>query len=181
MKDNSYLKIPKARIGAVIGKNGETKNLIELKTKAKIDVGPDGSVTIRGGEDQLLAWKAQDVIKAIGRGFSPKNALELIRDDMELSIINLKEATDDKISEMRRIKSRVIGEKGKAKRTIENITGSRISVYGKTIAIIAPEEKIEDLEKAMGMLMDGARHKTVYSFLEAREKERKVDFYTPTP
>ena len=72
-----YLRIPKERVGILIGQNGETKKLIEQRSQTKIEIdSAEGEVTINEHEteDPLLYLKVMEVIKAIGRGFSPDNA-----------------------------------------------------------------------------------------------------------
>ena len=72
------LRIPKSRIGVLIGKDGETKNEIESLAEVLIQVdSEDGSIVILSTEkttDPTYVWKARDIIKAIGRGFSADKA-----------------------------------------------------------------------------------------------------------
>jgi ribosomal RNA assembly protein len=75
-----YTKIPKDRVGALIGKSGETKAFIERKAKVRIKVDSEtGEVSIseRFKSDPLHVWVARDIVSAIGRGFSPEKALML--------------------------------------------------------------------------------------------------------
>jgi ribosomal RNA assembly protein len=70
MPDTEYLKIPRERVGVVIGKNGITKDEIENLTKTEINVDSEaGSVAIsptEKTEDPLAVWKARYIVKAIG-------------------------------------------------------------------------------------------------------------------
>ena len=81
MPDTEYLKIPRERVGVVIGKNGITKDEIENLTKTEIIVDSEaGTVAIsptEETEDPLSVWKARYIVKAIGRGFNPKYRLNL--------------------------------------------------------------------------------------------------------
>ncbi len=164
-----YLKIPKDRVGALVGKKGKTKAMLQERCGVKLDITHDGSITIIcPDEDGLKEWKALEVVKAVGRGFSPQYAIRLLRDDQVLSIINLYTLLNRNKSDVTRVRARIIGENGKVRRTIESLTNTRISVYGKTISIIGNEEDVELTEKAIQMLIDGARHATVYRFLESR-------------
>lgn len=117
----------------------------------------------------------RDVIKAIGRGFETGHALKLLNDTYELLVIDLDEVKVRK-SQQERVKSRVIGEKGKAKSTIETLTSSDISVYGDTVSAIVPVAHYENLKNALMMLINGSRHNTVYSFLEKKRGEARLDF-----
>ena len=167
-----YLKIPEDRVGVLIGKGGETKKLVEKKTGVRLDITHEGSVSIKC-EDSLKLWEARDIVKAIGRGFNPKYALNLAKDDYTIIIFNLDEIFHGRERDIRRVKARIIGENGKARGTMETLSNSKISVYGKTVSVIAREEDMEAIEEALKMLMDGAHHAKVYGFLEGANKEKK--------
>jgi len=162
------IKIPKERVAVLIGVKGKTKKEIEERTNTKIRVSKEGEVSIRG--DSFDAWLTKKIVKAIGRGFSPEKALLLLDENYGLEIIELRDWAKTKNS-LTRLKGRVIGEKGKAKRTIENLTESYISVYGKTICIIGETRKMPAIRRAIEMLLSGSRHATVYRMLE---NERKI-------
>ena len=148
------LSIPRRRIPVVIGGKGETKRLIERETHTKLVVGE--FVTITGELVDIML--AENIVRAIGRGFSPENALELLDEEKTLYIIQL---PDNKAS-LKRIKARVIGTGGKARRNIERLTHTKISVYGKTVSIIGGYNDVEKAKSAIEKLVTGARHGTVY-------------------
>jgi len=150
------LNIPEDRRPILIGKDGETKKLIEKKTKTKISI--DDEITIEG-DNQLVTG---EIIKAIGRGFSPQRAMRLLDSDSIFDVIQIK-GTPKKI---KRLMSRVIGREGKARRNIENMTGAFISVYGKTISIIGNYKEVEYARKGVEMLLKGHKHPYVYRHLE---------------
>ena len=81
MPETDYLKIPRERVGVLIGKEGKTKKIIENTTQTILDIDSDeGTVTIytqENMEDPLGIWKTNYIVKAIGRGFNPKTALKL--------------------------------------------------------------------------------------------------------
>ena len=70
------MKIPKERVGVLIGKNGEVKESIEKKSGTKILIDSEnGEVTIeRGSADPLTELKVINIIRAVGKGFSSENA-----------------------------------------------------------------------------------------------------------
>jgi ribosomal RNA assembly protein len=83
MEESEYmLRIPKDRVGVLIGQNGKTKDDIETKTKTRLNITKEGEVTIEGSSFE--SWIAKQIVKAIGRGFSPANALLLLKDDYSL-------------------------------------------------------------------------------------------------
>jgi ribosomal RNA assembly protein len=169
-----YLKIPKDRVGVVVGKEGKTKAMLEKRCKVKLDIAHDGSVTLESPEgDGLVEWKAKDIVKAVGRGFNPRYAVLLLKEDYVLSVINLYDIFGGKESDIKRTKARIIGEKGKAWKTIELLTGTRLAVYGKTVSIIGLEADVENCEKGIQMIINGSRHQNVYNFLEREGTVKK--------
>ena len=104
-------------------------------------------------------------MKAIARGFSPLRAYKLLNEDNYLEIIDLSDHLSTPKA-VKRIKGRVIGKGGKTRKLIEERTGALISVYGKTIAIIGDGISLSIAKKAIGMLIKGANHSTVYTYLE---------------
>ena len=105
------LKIPKERIAVLIGPSGSTKRRLEKITGTKITVDTEGKVIIEG-EDSFKCFKTKDIIKAIGRGFSPERAEELAKDNYCFELIEIKGNQKDK----ERLRGRVIGKRGKGER-----------------------------------------------------------------
>ncbi|HLD16003.1 MAG TPA: KH domain-containing protein [Candidatus Nanoarchaeia archaeon] len=167
---SSETRIPKARVAILIGKKGATKRDIEKRLNLKIEVTPDGDVTVNG-EDSFENYIAIKIIKAIGRGFNPKIALYLINDQYLLEIINIKDYVGNSKVKMQRMKSRVIGTQGKAWKMIEKMTDTNISVFGKTVSIIGLNEDVEIAKQAIDKLLHGADHGKMFEFIE-RQKAR---------
>ncbi len=164
------LKIPEERVGVLIGTEGETKKEIEQNTGSSLDISKEGDVIITG-EDGLSLYTTREIVRAIARGFNPKVALFLLKTDYLLEIIDLKEVVGKSKNTMQRLKGRVIGTGGKSREEIERLTDTNISVYGKTIGIIGETQQVMLAREALGMLLNGSMHKTVYHFLEKKKKE----------
>jgi len=167
------LKVPEERIAVLIGTDGETKKEIEKATHSTLEISKEGDVHILGN-DGLLLFTAKEMVRAIGRGFNPKIALQLVKVDYALEIIDMTEVVGKSKNNLERMKGRLIGTEGKARREIEHLTGTSISIYGKTIGIIGNTEDVAMARQAMGMLLDGLMHKTVYQFLERKRKEMRL-------
>jgi ribosomal RNA assembly protein len=166
------LKIPKERIAVLIGTKGETKKHIEAITKTKIDVdSKEGEVLIKG-KDALGMYSAKEVVRAIGRGFNPEIAQLLVKQDYVFELLSLSDFAKSKNDE-KRLKGRVIGEKGKSRSTIEELTGAYISVYGKTIAIIGEINSVGLARRAVESLLSGSPHANVYKWLEKQRRSMK--------
>ncbi|MHA3964582.1 MAG: KH domain-containing protein [Candidatus Thorarchaeota archaeon SMTZ1-45] len=168
------IKVPEDRVGVIVGRNGKVKRRVEELTNVKIEVNSEGTVTItapENSEDPVLAWKARDIIRAMARGFSPKNAFSLIDDDMLLVVISLREVVGASQSQMKRVAGRIIGENGRTRRVIEQTTETKISVYGKTVSIIGMNPGLDYARRAIDMLIAGAPHSAVYSRLEKMRRD----------
>ncbi len=167
--------IPRSRIGVLIGRDGEIKESIEKTFNVKLTIdSKSGEVYIDDeNSDKFLSMKAGDVVKAIGRGFSPKRAMRLSEEDVMMEIIDLKEYYGKKENRIRIARGRVIGTGGKARKTIEDFTGAYISVFGNTVTIIGKYEELEVARKSIEMLLQGSKHSTVYRFLAEKRREMK--------
>ena len=168
-----YLKIPKERIGVLIGKRGEVKRRIESKLKVKISVDKEGAVTIENaGGDPLAAWVARDIVRAIARGMNPEKAMKLTRDDYILELIDLNDYLRTPRALIRQ-KARIIGTRGKTRRYIEETTGVDMSIYGKSVAILGHIDEVQVAREAVLMLVQGKPHSAVYRFLDRKARELK--------
>lgn len=167
-----HIKIPADRIGVLVGPTGSVKSALEEKTKAEMVIDSDtGAVEVIAGDDPIMAMRLAEVVRAIGRGFSPERAIPLLEDEMlMLEVIDLSRVCNTK-TDMARIKGRIIGKDGRTREITEKLAGVGISVYGKTVAIIGGPEQIRIARTAIEMLMDGAPHGSVYGFLEKKNQE----------
>lgn len=165
------LKVPKDRIAVLIGKNGEVRHRIEEETNSKVTVdSKEGDVRITG-DDSLGLFSAREIIKAIGRGFSPEIALLILKSDYAFELLNIADYVGKSDNTARRLKARVIGTEGKTRRYIEATTETHLSVYGKTIAIIGEVEKVMLARRAIESILAGATHASVYKWLEKKIRE----------
>src|SRR3989344_253713 len=170
---NYELKIPKERVAILIGPKGRVKRDLQQATNTKIDVdSEEGDVFIKG-DDGLGLYAAKEVIKAVGRGFNPDLAMLLLKQDYTFEIIELKDFVKSKGSSLR-LKGRVIGKEGKARRIVEELTDSHISVFGKTIGIIGEAQSAALARRAVDSLLKGSPHANVYRWLEKQRRLRKM-------
>ena len=179
MAEFSYeVKIPKERVAVLIGIKGETKKQIEQATKVKMDIDSEEGDVVITGDDGLALFSAREVIKAIGRGFNPEICLKLLNPDYSFEILDIGEYTKSKKS-LIRLKGRVIGQDGKTRRIIEEITEAHLSVYGKTISIIGTSERVAVARQAVENLLRGSPHKAVYQWLERQRRKIKAGLLEP--
>lgn len=170
------VKIPKDRVGALIGKKGRTKELIEKRTGVGLDIDSEGEVKIleEDAEDPLMPLKVLDLVRAVGRGFSPERAMRLLEDDEYLEVIDIREFVGKKGSHVARMRARVIGTKGRTRQIIEDLSGAYLSIYGSSVSIVANSIQMPVAKGAVMMLLRGSEHSTVYRFLERKRSELRI-------
>ena len=177
-----HVTVPQDRIGVVIGAGGETMREIEDRANVRLDIDSEsGSVAIEERDDPVAAMVAPDVIKAIGRGFKPETALSILDHDLRtLDLVDLSEHTRND-NDLQRKKGRIIGENGRTRELIEELSGANVVVYGSTVGAVGQPEELEVVRRAVGMLLDGAPHGAVYSYLErmSNELDDDVSFNAP--
>jgi ribosomal RNA assembly protein len=179
MAPDTFVRIPKDRVGTLVGPEGKTKQYIEEKLHVKLDVESEGSITItllENATDPSMLLKAKDVVTAIGRGFVPETAFRLIRNEDDIyDMIDLRLIFGRSDSDIKRIKGRIIGTEGKTRRLIEELTEADVVVYGHTVGIIGSFEEADAARNAVQMIVDGCEHHTVYSYLQKKRSELKKE------
>ncbi len=170
------MRVPKERVGALIGKDGEVKNLIEERTKVKMYIDTEGEITMdeSGADDPIAILKVMDVVKAIARGFAPHKAMRLLDDDEYLEVIELSDFVGKKGQQLDRVRARLIGSQGKTRRIIEDLTGAYMSVYGSTVSLIGNSVQMPVAKTAIEMLLRGSEHSTVYRYLERSRAQLRI-------
>ncbi|MBS3133176.1 RNA-processing protein [Candidatus Woesearchaeota archaeon] len=173
MAEYAYeLKIPASRIAVLIGKGGSIKKRLESETKVRISIDSKEGDVFLYGDDALNIYTVREIISAIGRGFNPETAIQLLKPDYSLEQISLADYAKNK-NHLIRVKGRVIGSSGKAREIMEELTDCKISVFGKTICIIGRVESVDVCRRAVEKLLKGSQHSTIYRMLERQRKERK--------
>lgn len=177
-KPNMFVRIPKERVGVLVGPDGKVKQRIEEKFMVELEIeSKSGGVNIVLSEeavDPSLLFKAKDTVTAIGRGFSPEHAFRLLRnEDAIFDFIDLRLIFGKSESDIRRVKGRVIGANGKTRKLIEELTDANVVVYGHTIGFIGTFERVDVAKNAVQMLIDGSQHNTVYRYLQKKRSEFK--------
>lgn len=163
------LNIPEERIGVIIGSDGETKQEFEELTDCTLTLN-DNTAQVEG--EPLDEMNAIKVVRAIGRGFNPEKAFKILERDHTLYVIDIDRYANNKNSR-ERLKGRVIGRDGEAKRHIEKMTETELSIYGSTIGIIGDRRNIETVHEAIKMLLKGSSHATAYNYLEKNQDKIK--------
>ncbi|MDR2204463.1 MAG: KH domain-containing protein [Nitrososphaerota archaeon] len=177
---DAFIRIPKERIGILVGPEGKTKAYIEKRLKINLDIdSEDGGITITLTPEQTdpsILLRAKDLITAIGRGFAPETTYRLINNEDDVfDLIDLRIILGRSEADMRRIKSRIIGSEGKTRRLIEELTEANITIYGHTVGIIGSYQEADTARHAIQMIIEGCEHKTVYRYLQRKRTEMKKE------
>ena len=188
-KPNMFVRIPKDRVGVLVGPDGKVKQKIEEKLLVELQVESEsGGITIflsEKAEDPSLLFKAKDIVTAVGRGFSPDYAFRLIRNEDDIfDLIDLRTIFGRSESDIRRVKGRIIGANGKTRKLIEELTEASMVVYGHTIGFIGTFEQVDVARNAVNMLIQGSQHQSVYKYLQRKRrlfKKQKLKLWEEKP
>ncbi|MBN2336715.1 RNA-processing protein [Candidatus Bathyarchaeota archaeon] len=187
MEQKTYIRIPRDRVGVLIGPEGKDKKRIESALKVTLTIDSEtGNVEATPQPSQTdvsVLFTVKNIVHAIGRGFSPKRALTLLNEDQDLLVIDLEDYVGTSRNAQNRVKGRIIGKEGKSRALMEELTECLYSIYGSTVAIIGSFEMLPVAKEALEMLINGAFHKTVWNHLYAyrrkMKKERGELWYEP--
>ncbi len=172
------IKIPKNRIGVLIGKDGKTKEKIEEESGAELEIDSQTGevhIDVRDIDDPILSMKVEDVVKAIGRGFNPEKAMEVLHDNIDFDLLDIRSWVGKSSNAVKRMRGRVIGRDGRTRELIEELSETYVSVKGNTVGIIGPPFKLKIARRAVEMILEGREHATVYEYLEGKREDIKLE------
>jgi ribosomal RNA assembly protein len=179
VEQKTYIRIPRDRVGVLIGPQGRNKKRMEATFQVNLTVDSEtGNVEITPQPDQTdvsVLFTVRNISQAIGRGFSPKRAMTLLNEDQDILILDLEEYVGTSRNALNRVKGRIIGKEGKSRALLEELTECLISVYGSTVAMIGSYEMLPVAREAVEMLINGAFHKTVWNHLYAYRRKMKKE------
>lgn len=138
---------------------------LELKLSVKINYSKN-KIEVRG--EEFNEFLCEEIIKAIDFGFDVEDALLLTNDNFSLQIINIKDYTKKK--NLTPVRARIIGAAGRAKGTIEDLTGAVIAVNLNQVGIIVSSEHLSQTVQSIISLIHGAKHANVFAYLEKQNK-----------
>jgi ribosomal RNA assembly protein len=168
------LKVPLDRVGVIIGTRGSTLRSLKERAGADIEVDSDtGEVVLHeeGAKDPYIAYRMRDVLRALGRGFSPEHSLLLLQDEMYYEEFDIRDFSGKSRKRGEQVRSRLIGTDGRTRKLVEELTDCLVSIKGNTVAIIGDIEGVKVASKAIELLLSGSEHSTVYSYMERKRKD----------
>lgn len=140
-----------------------------LKSKKKLETTLNIKITNRGKEVKIEGspedeYIAEKVIDAINFGFPLPHALTIKKEENLFEIINIKDYT--KRQNLKSIRSRIIGTKGKTLKTLGNLAECYLEINENQIGIISPPEFLENAQQGIISIIQGAKQSNVYTHLE---------------
>ena len=141
---------------------------LEKKLKVRVSI-KGGKLNIKG--DEVNIFLAKEILEAVDFGFDIDDALLLLKEAFCLEFINIKEHTHR--HNLKEVRSRVIGKKGKAMKTIEVLTGGVVVVHDNKVGLIVDSEHLESAIQGICSLIQGAKHGNVFSYLEKQKRGRR--------
>ncbi len=165
------LTLPKKTLNVLKKNDGLLLKGVEERCKVKLKTGEDEvAIEAQGGGEE---WVAEQVLKAFGFGFESKIAYKLLDDAYFLDVVDLQQAFHGNEKKMERYKARVIGERGMAKKKLQELSGAYLAVADEQIAIIGEYEEIRAAKEAVLRLLEGKEHNGVYAYLEKQRQKNR--------
>lgn len=161
------LFVEKERVGSVIGKRGRTKKILEEELDIKLKISKSGEITIQG--KTLERYAAIRVLQAISFGFSPDEALQLKNTDYTFEVIHIKDFAKTK-HRLREIRARLIGKRGRVRKTLQDLGNISLHISNKKIGIIGKTEDVFVAKDAIKSLIRGAKHARIFKWLENKKR-----------
>lgn len=118
-------------------------------------------------------YAAEQIINALSVGFNFKIALFLEDPDYLFEEINIKKYASGK--RLRQIKARIIGTKGKALKTLMQLTDCMIVLYENRVAMIGRAENVKFAIQSVQSIIYGSKHGNVYARLERLMSKQEED------
>ncbi len=147
------------------------KNKEKLEKELGVKIFVDGKKILIEGSG-VAEYESEIVFAAIDFGFTIKQALSLKDEEKMFRKIHIKEHTKRNLKD---VLARVIGIKGKAKRTMEDISNCRILIKEKEIGVLGDVEDVDNVITAIIHIIKGSKQSNMYSYLERMNRMKKLE------
>ncbi len=149
-----------------------------LKARKKLEKELNVKITNRGKEVTIKGtseneYTAEKVIDALNFGFPFSTSMLIKQEGFIFEIINIKDHTKRK--DLKRIRARIIGTKGKTLQTLYQLTKCHFELKDNYIGIIGNPEYIENAQEAIILIIKGSKQSNVYSHLEKHQVKPVLD------
>jgi ribosomal RNA assembly protein len=128
-------------------------------------------------KDSILEMDVKEAIDAFNNGFKIHECMKLLnKENYTLRIIDISNITRN-TQRAKQQKSRVIGENGRTREIIEELTTTDVSVKGFNVGIIGETENAYFASKMVQELVMGSPHASVYSKMESYSSNKnKIEY-----
>jgi len=148
------------------------KNKKKLEETLKVKIKNKGKeIIIKGNPEN--EYIAEEVIRALEFGFPFSVALLIKKEEYMFEIISIKDYTKRK--NLKSIRARIIGKKGKTLKTLQDLTKCHFELKENHVGIIGDPEYIKNAQDAVISLIRGAKHSNVYKYLEKHQVKPVFD------
>ncbi len=168
------IKITKERIAVLIGEKGISKRKIEKEMNTRIQINSEDGEVLVSGEDSLNVLITISMVKAIGRGFNPNKAFLLKNELYMFDSVSIQDYAGSSKKSEERLRSRIIGTEGKTRKTIELMTNTFLSIYGKSVGIIGKQEGVYLARRAIEIILNGAPQTHAYMWIRKQKEAERL-------
>ena len=145
------------------------QNKEELEKKLNVKISVSGTkTTISGKADD--EYFAERVLLALDFPFLVEDALLLANEDYMFEVLDIKHFTHR--HDMKVIRSRIIGKKGKTLELLQKLSNCIIAVKDNNVAIIGRTEDFGCGRQAVISLIQGSKQGNVYEYLERKGRRK---------
>lgn len=150
----------------------ETLNRLSEETQADIQFNEDDRNIQVEHSQSVKEMDVLNVLRAMFMGFDYSECIELFNNPMtRFESINIKNKTRN-YKEFKRQKGRIIGENGKAKRVMSDLTDANIQVHNDKVAILGDMNDAIKAREAVMKILSGSPHSHVYDSLEKYKRKK---------
>ncbi|MCL4406498.1 MAG: hypothetical protein M1573_02350 [Candidatus Parvarchaeota archaeon] len=121
-------------------------------------------------DNAFRAMLAKNAVTAFNRGFDSSISSLLLDDSYDILVLNVNDYSRSK-KRQKELKGRVIGSRGMIKKRIMKETACFIKIQGKTISIVGHVENIGIAHGAVEMILNGAKHDSVFISINKKKLE----------
>lgn len=149
------------------------KNKKKIEKKLNIKIQNRGKEVIIEGEPEE-EYTAEKILESIEFGFPLSVSFLIKEQDYVFETINIKDFTKRK--DLKTIKARIIGKKGKTLKTLQELTDCFFEIKENKVGIIGDPEKIKNAIDGLTSIIKGSKQSNVYSYLEKHHPKEIIDW-----
>lgn len=151
-------------------------DVLDLQVRMNLKV-PCIDLRTENDENIVNLEKGVQFINAILDGFTPDQAVDLLKDDVMMIKFNISEIKHLTEKNASRAVGRIIGREGKVKAAIEKTMGVHILIKEDEVFIIGDEYGIRRAKESICRLVMGAHPGSILNKLKVVASKQKKEFY----